>query len=358
MKNLLLSLRLRNEQRALIVILLFVCLSVPLTAGLAPSIAQEKRGIELSKDATQTSQVAPVPSSVKPELVIQAGHTKPINAVAFSPDGRWLASGGKDDTIKIWDIATGHVLRTLYAHSSNVNALAVSPDGKFLASASGDMTDKRDLATFMRGGIAGGIADNTVRIWDVRTGREVRVLRGHELPVGGVAFSSDGRSLTSASGDLIKVWDLSNGNELRSVKTKYDKSGMEKYDSIRSFSIFGRDKRETQQAEWQKNLKLSASKISISARGDLAAVGQPDKPIRIYDAKTGSELRELALKALPEAEHSSIAISSDGRLVAYSKTNDVVSVEESGTGRELHNLKTGASKTPQRIAFSNHLLLT
>src|SRR5687768_5790282 len=219
----------------------------------------------------------------KPELVIQAGHTKPINAVAFSPDGRWLASGGKDDTIKIWDIATGYVLRTLYAHSSNVNALAVSPDGKFLASASGDMTDKRDLETFKRGGIAGGIADNTVRIWDVRTGREVRTLRGHELPVGGVAFSNDGRSLTTASGDLIKVWDVSNGNELRSVKTKYDKSGMEKYDSIRSFSIFGRDKRETQQAEWQKNLKLSASKISVSARGGLAAVGQPDKPIRIYD---------------------------------------------------------------------------
>ncbi|MGH9880087.1 MAG: WD40 repeat domain-containing protein, partial [Pyrinomonadaceae bacterium] len=273
------------------VAVLLPILILPLTFGVSPSNGQEQRGIELSRDATQTSQVAPVPSSTKPELVIQAGHTKPINAVAFSPDGRWLASGGKDDTIKIWDIATGYVLRTLYAHSSNVNALAISPDGKFLASASGNMTDKRDVSTFKQGGIVGGLEDNTVRIWDVHTGRQVRTLRGHELPVGGVAFSKDGRSLTSASGDSIKVWDISTGSELRSQNTKYDKSGMEKYDSFRSFSIFGRDKRETEQAKWQKKLKLSASKIVVNSDGQLAAVGQPDKAIRIYDAKTGRELR-------------------------------------------------------------------
>ena len=348
----------RLEHRALLLTVILASLGFPLISELAPSNAQEKRGIELSKNPTETSQVAPLRSNVKPELVIQAGHTKPINAVVFSPDGRWIASGGKDDTIKIWDLATGYVLRTLYAHSSNVNALAVSPDGKFLASASGDMTDKRDLSTFKRGGIVGGMADNTVRVWDVLTGREIRVLRGHELPVGGVAFSTDGRSLTTASGDSVKVWDLSTGNELRSQKTKYDKSGMEKYDSIRSFSIFGRDKRETQQAEWQKNLKLSASRIVVSGKGDLAAVGQPDKPIRIYHANTGRELRELTFKALPEAEHSSIAFSSDARLVAYAKTNGLVSVEEAGTGRELYNLNTGVSQSPQRIAFSNNLLLT
>src|SRR5512145_760565 len=215
--------------RQLLVTALLPILNLSQIAVFAQSTGQDKRGIELSRDSGKTSKPDPASSSIKPELVIQAGHTKPINTVAFSPDGRWLASGGKDDTIKIWDTSTGYVLRTLYAHSSNVNAIAVSPDGKLLASASGDRTDKRDLSTFKRGGIVGGVQDNTVKIWDVQTGQQIKVLSGHELPVGGVAFSIDGRSLTSASGDSVKVWDVSTGNEIRSQKTRYDKSGMEKF---------------------------------------------------------------------------------------------------------------------------------
>jgi len=103
-------------------------------------------------------------------LILQSGHTKPANAVAFSPDNRWLASGGKDNVIKIWDLANGNVLRTLYGPTSNINALAVSPDGRLLASGSGDINDERDLGTFTQGGVIGGAADNTVRIWSIQTG--------------------------------------------------------------------------------------------------------------------------------------------------------------------------------------------
>jgi WD40 repeat protein len=121
-------------------------------------------------------------------LILQTGHTRSVNAVAFSPDNRWLASGGKDNVIKIWDVANGNVLRTLYGHGSNVNALAVSPDGKLLASGSGDINDKRDLGTFTQGGVVGGTEDTSVRIWSVQTGQQLHVLRGHELPVAAVAF--------------------------------------------------------------------------------------------------------------------------------------------------------------------------
>jgi WD40 repeat protein len=332
-------------------ILLMSVICAPISA-IAQS--QEKRGIGIQPGPTQTAaSVTPTSPSDKPELILQTGHTKSAIAVAFSPDNRWLASGGKDDVIKIWDLATGNVLGTLYGHTSNINALAVSPDGKLLASGSGDINDKRDLGTFTKGGVVGGAEDNTVRIWSVQTGRQLQVLRGHELPVGAVAFSNDGHSLTSVSGDAVKVWDVSAGTELRSQKTKYGSTGMEKINSMPSFSIWGGgDKQQKQEAQRLKNFKLSASKIAVSSNGQFAAVGQPDKAVKIYDAQSGRELRDLPFKAIPEAENSSLAFSADARLVAFAKASDTVTVQEAATGRELYSINTGISKSPQRVQFS------
>lgn len=346
----LVSLR-RRKILAAILLLSVICAPI---RSLAQSKHPEKRGIGIQPAPTPTpAAVRPATPSDRPELILQTGHTRSANAVAFSPDNRWLASGGKDNLIKIWDLATGNVLRTLYGHTSNVNALAVSPDGKLLASGSGDINDQRDLGTFTQGGVVGGAEDNTVRIWSVQTGQQLQVLRGHELPIGAVAFSNDGRSLTSVGGDAVKVWDVSAGTELRSQKTKYGKSGMEKLNSMPSFSLFGGgDKERKQELQRQKNFKMSASKTAVSSNGQIAAVGQPDKAVEMYDAQGGRELRELAFKAIPEAENSSLAFSADARLVAFAKTAETVSVQESATGRELYSINTGFSKTPQRVQFS------
>ena len=347
----LLSLRLRRQISAVILLLSVICAPVP---GIAQSKEQEKRGIGIQAGPTPTPpSVTPVAPADKPELILQTGHNRSANAVAFSPDNRWLASGGKDNVIKIWDLANGNVLRTLYGHSSNVNALAVSPDGKLLASGSGDINDKRDLGTFTQGGVVGGAEDNTVRIWSVQTGQQLQVLRGHELPVGAIAFSNDGHSLTTAGGDTVKVWDVSAGTELRSQKTKYGSTGMEKLNSMPSFSVWGGgDKQRKQEAQRLKNFKLSASKMAVSSNGQFAAIGQPDKAVKIYDAQSGRELRDLPFKAIPEAENSSLAFSSDAHLVAFAKTSETVSVQEAATGRELYSINTGFSKTPQRMQFS------
>ncbi|MDX6577211.1 MAG: hypothetical protein QOE96_3164, partial [Blastocatellia bacterium] len=249
------SLRLRRQISSVVLLLSVICAPV---RGLEQSKEQEKRGLGIQPGPAQTpASVTPATASDKPELVLQTGHTRSANAVAFSPDNRWLASGGKDNVIKIWDLANGNVLRTLYGHTSNVNALAVSPDGKLLASGSGDINDKRDLGTFTQGGVVGGAEDNTVRIWSVQTGQQLQVFRGHELPVGAIAFSNDGRSLTSVGGDAVKVWDLSAGTESRSQKTKYGSTGMEKLNSMPSFSVFGGgDKERKQELQRQKNFKL------------------------------------------------------------------------------------------------------
>src|SRR6267142_4914229 len=335
-------------------ILLMSVICAPISA-ISQSKEQEKRGIGIQSGPTPTpASVSPAAPGDKPELILQTGHTRSANAVAFSPDNRWLASGGKDNLIKIWDLATGNVLRTLYGHTSNVNALAVSPDGTLLASGSGDINDKRDLGIFTQGGVVGGVEDNTVRIWSIQTGRWLQVLRGHELPVGAVAFSNDGHSLTSGGGDAVKVWDVSAGTELRSQKTQYGKSGMEKLNSLDSLGcMFGcGNKQQKQEAQRLKNFKMSASKIAVSSNGQVAAVGQPDKAVKIYDAQGGRELRELPYKAMPEAENSSLAFSADARLVAFAKTSDSVSVQEAVTGQELYSINTGSSKTPQRVQFS------
>ena len=346
----LLALRRRRKISAVILLLSVICAPV---RGLAQS-KEPERGIGIQPGPTPTpASATPATPGDKPELILQTGHTRSANAVAFSPDNRWLASGGKDNVIKIWDLATGNILRTLYGHTSNVNALAVSPDGKLLASGSGDINDKRDLGTFTQGGVVGGAEDNTVRIWSVQTGQQLQVFRGHELPVGAVAFSNDGRSLTSVGGDSVKVWDVSAGTESRSQKTKYGSTGMEKLNSMPSFSIWGGgDKQQKQEAQRLKNFKLSASKMAVSSNGQFAAIGQPDKAVKLYDAQSGRELRDLPFKAIPEAENSSLAFSADARLIAFAKTSETVSVQDAATGRELYSIHTGFSKTPQRVQFS------
>ena len=123
------------------------------------------------------------------------GHSNSVTAVAFSPDGKRLATASVDETAKVWDAESGKELRTLRGHSNQVLGVAFSPDGKRLATAS---------------------VDDTARVWDAESGKELLTLRGHSNYVTAVAFSPDGKRLATASNDdTAKVWDAESGKELR-----------------------------------------------------------------------------------------------------------------------------------------------
>ncbi|MEJ6483261.1 ribosome assembly protein 4, partial [Nostoc punctiforme UO1] len=108
------------------------------------------------------------------------GHSSRVYSIGFSPDGKTLASGSGDNTIKLWDVSTGKAIKTLTGHSNTVYSVGFSPDGKTLASGSGD---------------------NTIKLWDVSTGKAIKTLTGHSNTVYSVGFSPDGKTLASGSSD-------------------------------------------------------------------------------------------------------------------------------------------------------------
>ena len=121
------------------------------------------------------------------------GHTDLVHSVAFSADGKTLASGGWDLTARIWAVDSGELKATFQGHTEPVNSVAFSADGKTLATAS---------------------IDRTVKVWDVADKKERLTLRGARARLYGVAFSPDGTTLASSSYDgTVKLWDVATGNE-------------------------------------------------------------------------------------------------------------------------------------------------
>ena len=164
------------------------------------------------------------------------GHNSDVNSVAFSPDGQYALSGSDDETLRLWDVATGKTLRVFKGHDSDVNSVAFSPDGKYALSGCGsgalrlwNVATGETMRLFMghsnsvnsvafspdgEYALSGSI-DETLRLWVVATGKTLRVFKGHTEYVNSVAFSPDGQYALSASDDYtLRLWVLKNGNVL------------------------------------------------------------------------------------------------------------------------------------------------
>ncbi|BAZ68014.1 WD-40 repeat protein [Fischerella sp. NIES-4106] len=128
------------------------------------------------------------------------GHNDSVNAVAVTSDGKQIISGSSDNTLKVWNLKTGEEIFTLEGHTQAVTAVVVTPDGKGVISASND---------------------NTIKIWDLQTAMEIFTLKGHQGSVNAIVVTSDGKRLFSGSSDkTIKEWNLETGEEISTINDR------------------------------------------------------------------------------------------------------------------------------------------
>ena len=305
-----------------------------LATAAAESLAEDpERSILLAMHAVNaTLQFAEPPVPAAEEELHQAllssevrstlrGHSDSVRAVAYSPDGKRVATASMDKTAKIWDAVTGKELLTLRGHSDIVKDVAFSPDGRFIATVSDDKTAK---------------------VWDAATGKELLTLRGHSDIVVGVAYSPDGKRLVTASWDkTAKLWDAVTGHELLTLSTSgsvlgvaFSPDGKQIATANRSVKLWDADS--GQLLRTLRGHTSGVSCVAYSPDGKQLASGSFEDMARLWDLRSGRTLRTLGGD---RSVVDRVAFTPDGRALAIASGNTAY-LFETASGNELWSYST------------------
>ena len=281
------------------------------------------------------------------------GHKQEVEFVAFSPDGTMLATASWDKSIKLWDVASGTELATLEGHTLQVLALAFSPDGKLLASAGGRWGDHEfDEPT---------AADppGEVKLWDVNTRKELADLRGHKNRVWTVAFSPDAKTLASAGWDkTVKLWDVDGRKESKTLRVPVAAQSqpiLALAISHRGLALADDDGAVRLHDLASGNLRLVLKAhadvttcLAFSPDGKTLATGGPDKLIKLWDTATGKA--RLALKGHTSWVYA-LAFTADGRILASGGYDKTIRFWDPVSGKEQARL-SGHRASVRAVAFT------
>lgn len=267
-------------------------------------------------------------SDAQSRLIVQLGHSSFVRAIAFSPDGQNVLTGSADKTARLWDTKTGKELRKFEGHTSDVRSVAFSPDGKYVLT---------------------GSEDKTARLWEVETGREVRKFEGHSHFIRSAVFSADGKYILTGSWDKsARLWETATARLVQTFAGDSDRVMSATLSADRKYVLTGSIDGiarlwETESGRLVRRFEKHSwwvSSVAFHPNGKYVLTAGWDDTVRLWETDTGREVRQF--NGHTNIVNSAV-FSPNGKYVLTGSDDDTARVWETDTGREVRKVESRPS---------------